>query len=107
MLLQRSRKDVGRELRAADPALRVLGGLARQDGAKLVRSLLAERELGAEEYYYLGFHLSESGEELRPLGRTLLAQVVTRYPRHKLRRAAQHKLELQPPGAAPAPGGAA
>jgi HEAT repeat protein len=103
LVLPQSRKDVGREARAADPALRVLGGLARQDAAQLAKQLLAERDLGAEEYYYLGFHFFESGEELRPLGHALLQRVVERYPRHRLRRAAAHKLELSPPGAMPPP----
>jgi hypothetical protein len=95
LLLRQSRKDVGREARAADPSLRVLGGLARQDGAKLVGALVQERHLGAEEFYYLGFHLTEAQEELRPLGRALLQHLVERWPRHRLRRAAQHKMELQ------------
>jgi hypothetical protein len=94
LLLGTSKRDVGKEARAADPTLRVLGALAKADGAKLLKALVGERALGAEEYYYLGFHWSESGEEVRPLGRALLQHVVERYPRHKLRRAAQHKLDL-------------
>ena len=94
LLLRQGKRDLGREAREADPALRVLGGLARHDGARLVKSLRAERRLGAEEYYYLGFHWSEQGEDMRPLGRALLEHVVERYPRHKLRRAAVRKVEL-------------
>lgn len=93
VLLRKSRKDVA--VRGADPALRVLSGLARQRGAELVRSLAAERHLGAEDYYYLGFHLAEAGEDLRPLGAMLLETLVQRYPRHRLRRAAKQKLDLQ------------
>jgi HEAT repeat protein len=95
LLLGHDRKDVGREARDADPALRVLSGLARQDGARLVKSLVGERSLGAEEYFYIGFHWSEAGDEMRPFGRSLLEHVVRQYPRHKLRRAAERKLELQ------------
>lgn len=94
LLLRRSRKDTGREARAADPALRVLGGLARHDGVKLAATLGKERALGAEELYYLGFHWSEGADDVRPLGRALLGLVVQKYPRHKLRKPAQHKIEL-------------
>jgi HEAT repeat protein len=93
-LLHRSRKDVRRESRAADPSLHVLAGVARQDGAKLVKLLLKERSLGADDYYYLGFHLSEGNEEMRGHGQELLGHVLSRYPRHKLRRAAKQKLDL-------------
>jgi hypothetical protein len=95
LLLGRSRKDLARPFRDADPALRLLGGLARGEGARFTQDLRREPTLGAEECYYLGFHWSESGEELRPLGLAMLAHVVERWPRHKLRRAAQHKIELQ------------
>ena len=95
LLLQQSARDLGREARAADQSLRLLAGLARQDGAKLVRGLLAERSLGAEDYYYLGFHWVESGDDLALLGAALLAHVAKRHPRHRLGRAAARKMELQ------------
>jgi hypothetical protein len=95
VLLRQSRKDLGREARSADPSLRLLGGLARQDGAKLVTALQKERGLAAEDYYYVGFHLAEASDELRPHGQSLLKHVIERYPRHRLRRAAQQKIELQ------------
>ncbi|MFQ5599410.1 MAG: hypothetical protein ACE5G2_02520 [Candidatus Krumholzibacteriia bacterium] len=93
-LLRKSHKDVRRESRAADPSLHVLSGLARQDGARLVRSLVKERALGAEDYYYLGFHLIEGNEEMRDHGRSLLSHLARRYPRHKLGRAAKQKIGL-------------
>jgi HEAT repeat protein len=93
-LLHRSRKDVRREARASDPSLQVLSGIARQDGAKLVRSLLKERSLGADEYFYLGFHLTEGSDEMRAHGQELLKSLLSRYPRHKLRKAAKQKMEL-------------
>jgi len=94
LLLRRSRKEPAREARAADPALRVLSGIARHEGAKLAVALGKERALGAEELYYLGFHWSEGAEDVRPVGRALLQLVVQKYPRHKLRKPAQHKIEL-------------
>ena len=94
VLLRSSRKDVRRDARAVDPSLRVLSGIARQDGAKLVKRLVQERGLGAEDYYYVGFHLSEGHDDHRDLGQAILAHVVDRFPRHKLRRAAKQKLDL-------------
>lgn len=94
VLLRGSRKDVRRDARTTDPSLRVLSGLARQDGAKLVKRLVKERGLGADDYYYVGFHLSEGGDDMRGLGHRILEHVVDRYPRHKLRRAAKQKLDL-------------
>lgn len=93
-LLRASRKDVRREARTSDPSLRVLGGLARQNGAQLVKRLVKERGLGADDYYYVGFHLSEANDDTRRLGHSILTHVVQRYPRHKLRRAAKQKLDL-------------
>jgi HEAT repeat protein len=69
-------------------------GLARQDGARLVKRLVKERGLGADDYYYVGFHLSEAHDDTRGLGHAILAHVVEHYPRHKLRRAAKQKLDL-------------
>lgn len=94
VLLRGSRKDVRRDARTTDPSLRVLSGLARQDGAKLVKRLVKERGLGADDYYYVGFHWSESGDDMRGLGHRILEHVVDHYPRHKLRRAAKQKLDL-------------
>ena len=93
-LLRGSSKDVQRERRDADPALAVLTRAVRQDSAQAVNVLVKAKDLGAEDYYYLGFHWSEGAPELRAHGAALLAHLVTRYPRHKLRRAAQHKLDL-------------
>ncbi len=94
VLLRGSRKDVRRDARTSDPSLRVLSALARQDGAKLVKRLVKERGLGADDYYYVGFHLSEGHDEMRGHGHKILEHVVDRYPRHKLRRAAKQKLDL-------------
>jgi len=94
VLLRGSRKDVRRDARIADASLRVLSGLARQDGAKLVKRLVKERGLGADDYYYVGFHLSEGHDDQRVLGHAILTHVVDRFPRHKLRRAAKQKLDL-------------
>jgi len=94
LLLRDSKKDVKRESRGADPSLRLFGALASQDGAKLVRNLKRETGLGAEDYYYLGFHFSEGVEVTRPHGAALLSHVVERYPRHKLKKPARQKLDL-------------
>jgi hypothetical protein len=93
-LLQGSKKDVRRESRHVDPSLQVLARLARHDGESLVRDLLAEKSLGAPEYFYVGFHLVEGGDESRAHGVALLEHVVSRYPRHKVGRAARQKLTL-------------
>ena len=102
LLLRRSRKDLGREARLADPALRVLGGVARHDGAKLVNQIGKERAVGAEDLYYMGFHWAEGSDDVRGVARALLAEVVKKYPRHKLRKAAEHKLALLDRNVAPA-----
>jgi HEAT repeat protein len=93
-LLRHSKKDIKPEVRGTDGALRVLSGLARQDGAKLVRALTRDATLGADDYYYIGFHWSEEGPELRPHAKAVLRHVVESYPRHKLQKSAKHKLEL-------------
>jgi hypothetical protein len=94
LLLRDSKKDVKRESRGADPSLRMFGALVSQDGAKLIKTLKRERALGAEDFYYLGFHFSEGMEGTRPLGAALLGHVVDRYPRHKLKKPARQKLDL-------------
>ena len=94
LLLRNSKKDVRRESRTADPSLRAFGALVAQDGAKLIKTLKRERALGAEDFYYLGFHFSEGMEVTRPHGAALLTHLVDRYPRHKLKRPARQKLDL-------------
>jgi len=94
LLLRNSKKDVRREARTSDPSLRAFAALATQDGAKLIKNLKRERALGAEDYYYLGFHFSEGMEVTRPHGAALLNYLVDNYPRHKLKRPARQKLDL-------------
>jgi hypothetical protein len=102
LLLRSSKKDVKRESRGADPSLRLFGALVAQDGARLVKDLKREKSLGAEDYYYLGFHFSEDMEVTRPHGAALLSHVVERYPRHKLKKPARQKLDLLERAGAPA-----
>ena len=94
-LLAQSPQRLDPAARRADLGLRVIRALIYDSYEELLRKLLADRDLGAEEYFYLGFHFSEEKEQVGEFGRALLEHVLKKYPRSKLAPQAESKLELQ------------
>jgi hypothetical protein len=72
----------------------VLRALIYDDREDLVKRLVADKDLGVEEFFYLGFHFSEEGEDMRPFSTAMLEHVVKKYPRSKVAGPATQKLEL-------------
>ena len=58
----------------------------------LAKKLAAERQLGPEDYYYLGFHFSEQLHAARDFGGRLLQHVVKKHPRTDWAKQARNKL---------------
>ncbi|MBI4601399.1 MAG: HEAT repeat domain-containing protein [Planctomycetes bacterium] len=94
-LVRSSPKDLSPASRRANLGLRVIRALIYDDREDLTKRLLADKDLGPEEYFYLGFHFAEEGEDMRPFSTGMLEHVVRKYPRAKVVAAAAQKLELQ------------
>lgn len=99
--LKLSPKSLAKVDRDRDVCLKQFGDLARKEGFDLLGHLKKIPILGAEELYYLGFHLAEEAEPLRKAGREILTYVSHRWPRTKMAKDARTKLQtessLQPP----------
>ena len=94
-LIRLSSKDLAPDARRANLGLQVLRAVIYDDQACLVKSLMKDRDLKPEDYFYLGFNFSEEGEQARPFGIAMLEHVVKVYPRSQVRGLAAHKLETQ------------
>jgi len=94
-LVRASNKDVAPAARRANLGLRVLRALIYDDYKSLAKRLINDKELTAEDYFYLGFHFAEEGEDMRPFSTLMLERVVGKYPRSKVAAPAAHKLQLQ------------
>jgi hypothetical protein len=94
-LLRQSTKDLAPASRRADLGLRVIRALVYDDAAGLAKRLVEDEDLEAEDYFYLGFHFSEEGEEMRAFGTAMLEHVVQKYPKSKVAGPSAHKLQLQ------------
>jgi hypothetical protein len=94
-LVRMSPKDLAPASRRANLGLRVLRSLIYDDYQDLAKRLKADKDLGADDHFYLGFHFSEEGEELRPFATLILEHVVKAYPKSKVAGPAAHKLDLQ------------
>lgn len=94
-LVRASKKDVAPASRRANLGLRVLRALIYDDYKTLARRLINDKDLTAEDYFYLGFHFAEEGEDMRPFSTLMLERVVGKYPRSKVAGPATHKLQLQ------------
>jgi hypothetical protein len=93
LLATADKKALARASRA-NPVLRQATELAAA-GVDISVKLARERSLSAEDLFYLGFNLVESGDDdERELGAALLQQVVTKSPRSKLGKSAKNKLKL-------------
>ena len=94
-LVRQSPKDLAPASRRANLGLRVLRALVYDDHEDLAKRLRADKDLGADDYFYLGFHFSEEGEDMRPFSTLMLEHVVKAFPKSKVAAPAAHKLDLQ------------
>lgn len=91
--LRLNSKELAPAARRANLGLKVLRALVYDHREGLVRKLRGDKDLRAEDYYYLGFHFCEEGGEMRPFGMAMLRHVVRKFPRTRLGVAAKRKLE--------------
>jgi hypothetical protein len=94
-LVRESTKDLTPASRRANLGLRVLRALIYDGHEDLARRLKADKDLEAEDFFYLGFHFSEEGDDMRPFSALMLEHVVKAYPKSKFAAPSAHKLELQ------------
>ena len=87
-----SQKDLAPASRRANLGLQVIRALIYDDGAALIRRLKADKDLKAEDYFYLGFHFSEEGDEMKPFAMAMLSHVLRKYPKTKVASPAANKL---------------
>jgi HEAT repeat protein len=101
--LKQSPKELTGHLRGEDHALKGLQTLLGDRKFGLLDRLKKEKALGAEEFFYAGFHFAEGlGEEQR-FGQALLEHLAKRWSKSKEAKAAKTKLKtLQAGAAAPA-----
>jgi HEAT repeat protein len=88
--LGKSVRDTRPASRAGDESLRTITALLAR-GFDVAKALRADKTLGLEELYYVGFHFVEDGH---PLGEELLALVAERGGRAKIGKMAKNKLAL-------------
>ncbi len=91
--LRLNSKEMAPAARRANLGLKVLRALVYDHMDGLVRKLRGDKDLQAEDFYYLGFHFAEEGGEMRPFGMAMLRHVARKFSRTKLGVAARRKLE--------------
>jgi HEAT repeat protein len=90
--LKLSDKDLASEHRASDPCLQQFARMAHNHEQPPIERLRAAKWLAPDEYFYLGFHFSESSDrQERDLGNALLNLVQERSPKTKLAKDAKTK----------------
>ncbi len=94
-LVKSSSKDLAPAARRANLGLRVIRALIYDNYDDLVKRLVHDKNLDSEDFFYLGFHFSEEGEDMRPFSTAMLEHVVKKYPKSKEMGPAAHKLQLQ------------
>ncbi len=92
--LRRGLPDLASSQRDEHEGLRLIAELLRQEGFPLLRRLKAEKALGPEELYHVGFHFAEKLFAQREFGVALLRHLASRSPRSKAGTAARRKLEI-------------
>ena len=95
--LKLSPKELGRQIRQEDHALRGLQGLIRSTSFNLLDRLRKERLLDANDFYYVGFHFGEGRPQEKAFGEALLEHVAKKWPSTKAGKAARSKLKLVTP----------
>ncbi|MCS7049040.1 MAG: HEAT repeat domain-containing protein [Verrucomicrobiae bacterium] len=106
--LKQSPKDLAPHLRTNDFALRGFQPLAQTAPARWIKLLQKERALDPADWFYLGFHFSESTGSEREFGRLALQHLIKRWPRSREAKTARDKLQslaaaTPPPATTPAP----
>lgn len=86
-------KELAPAARRANLGLQVIRALIYNDTPGLVRRLRTDRDLVAEDYFYLGFHFAEDVEDVRPFARAMLELVTKKYGKTKIAEPASRKLE--------------
>jgi len=86
-------KELAPAARRANLGLQVIRALIYNDTPGLVRRLRSDRDLAAEDYFYLGFHFAEDVEDVRPFARAMLELVTKKYGKTKVAAPASRKLE--------------
>ena len=61
---------------------------------ELVEKITVDKHIDPEDYYYLGFHFAEEGEQMGRFGIRMLRHLVEAFPRNKISEQAQQKLRL-------------
>ena len=74
--------------------MRVLRALIYDSYIELVEKITVDKHIGPEDYYYLGFHFAEEGEQMGRFGIRMLRHLVEAFPRNKIAEQAQQKLRL-------------
>ena len=95
--LKFSPKEMARQVRQADHALRGFQALIRSVSFKLPERLRKERILDANDLYYVGFHFGEGDPREKLFGEALLQHVAKKWPSTKAGKAARSKLKLVKP----------
>lgn len=91
-LIKLSNRDLAPHARQANLGLQVIRSLIYDDTPGLVRRVTSNRDLSAEDLFYVGFHFMEEGDELRPFARAMLEFVSKKYPRSRVAEVARDKL---------------
>ncbi|HZN58718.1 MAG TPA: HEAT repeat domain-containing protein [Planctomycetota bacterium] len=94
-LIKSSSKDLAPAARRSNLGLRVIRALIYDNYADLVKRLTGDKDLDADDFFYMGFHFSEEGDDMRPFATAMLEHVVKKYPKSKVAGPAAHKLQLQ------------
>ena len=61
---------------------------------ELVDKITVDKHVKPEDYYYLGFHFAEEGEQMGRFGISMLKHLVEAFSRNQLAEQAQQKLRL-------------
>ena len=93
-LLRQSSRNLDPASRRSDLGLRVLRALIYDSYEELVEKIVIDKHIKPEDFYYLGFHFSEEGEQMGQFGICMLQHLVEAFPRSKLCEQAQQKLRL-------------
>jgi len=92
--LKISKNDLSRLQRERSPVLRTIAELIRE-GYPVLKGVKAEKMLGNEDLYYLGFHFSERLGDEREFGCKLLKAVAEKSQRSVVGRNARNKMKLE------------
>ncbi|HWO94294.1 MAG TPA: HEAT repeat domain-containing protein [Dehalococcoidia bacterium] len=93
-LLKTSPKDLNRKVRLGDRSLSLFAGLVDEPDFPLANRLFADKNVSAEDVFYVAFHLAEGDEAQREVGIALLEKLVKSEGRSKLGKIAKNKLAL-------------